>query len=465
MKTKIFLASALLFAACFATASADDYYLIGEYNNWNENETAMEKFTSNGNGTYTLTKSFNGLFKLKKKVGDTWNWVGAKAESDQFLVNYANPTATIIVGGGSDLNIELPATYTLTISDNDQLTVTGFPTSGYFIVGTFNNWKAEQMVVNSDGSYSFTRSFVAGERFKIRDYQGTFYGGEVKQGDQYHGINDLWRTYISVQYNAGEDFIFQGTPGECTIIFTNDQKLTVLGYGHPKVTLSDATNDLSSYSGQTVDVVINGRTLYKDGAWNTICLPFGYTNGYNGTLFNDATAIETLTSSSFADGTLTLNFESSTITAGKPYLVKWNSASNIVNPMFTNVTISATSPSSFETDYATFQGCFSQQTIAGKEYLFLGDANKVYYPDPSYSVGAFRGYFQLLNGVIAGDPTSPNGIKAFVLNFGDDTNSIQTISNETSSNDGYFTLDGRRLNDKPATAGLYIINGKKVVIK
>jgi hypothetical protein len=31
--------------------------------------------------------------------------------------------------------------------------------------------------------------------------------------------------------------------------------------------------------------------------------------------------------------------------------------------------------------------------------------------------------------------------------------------------DSWFTLDGRRLNGKPTTKGLYIINGKKVIIK
>ena len=39
------------------------------------------------------------------------------------------------------------------------------------------------------------------------------------------------------------------------------------------------------------------------------------------------------------------------------------------------------------------------------------------------------------------------------------------INNTESATNTYFTLDGRRLNDKPATPGLYIINGKKVVIK
>jgi hypothetical protein len=31
--------------------------------------------------------------------------------------------------------------------------------------------------------------------------------------------------------------------------------------------------------------------------------------------------------------------------------------------------------------------------------------------------------------------------------------------------DEWYTLDGRKLNSKPTTKGLYIVNGKKVMIK
>ena len=32
-------------------------------------------------------------------------------------------------------------------------------------------------------------------------------------------------------------------------------------------------------------------------------------------------------------------------------------------------------------------------------------------------------------------------------------------------NEGYYTLDGRKLSGKPTQRGIYIVNGKKVVIK
>ena len=47
----------------------------------------------------------------------------------------------------------------------------------------------------------------------------------------------------------------------------------------------------------------------------------------------------------------------------------------------------------------------------------------------------------------------------------DETTSLREISNEELEISNYYTLDGRKLQGKPTTKGLYIVNGKKVVIK
>ena len=75
---------------------------------------------------------------------------------------------------------------------------------------------------------------------------------------------------------------------------------------------------------------------------------------------------------------------------------------------------------------------------------------------------------ELLGGITAGDPAS--GVRAFVLNFGDDEATgiieIEGAGNVREVKDNHwYTLDGRRLNAKPTQKGLYINNGVKVVIK
>ena len=227
---------------------------------------------------------------------------------------------------------------------------------------------------------------------------------------------------------------------------------------------------LVANNGATRNVVLNGRTLYKDGKWNTLCLPFDVV--ISGSVLDGAVA-KTLTSTDFAGGTLTLNFGEavSTIEAGKPYIIKWESGENIVSPVFENVTIS-NSTNNAESTYADFTGSYSPTTISGedKTKLYLGADNKLYYPNAAMTIGACRGYFQLKNGLIAGEPKSvgAKGISQFVLDFGDENGEatgIRPTPNPSLNGGEWYDLSGRRLSGKPAQEGIYIHNGNKIVIK
>ena len=87
---------------------------------------------------------------------------------------------------------------------------------------------------------------------------------------------------------------------------------------------TDLLNDLgTTYEGKQVNVTLTGRTLYRDGYWNTLCLPFDVE--LEGSPLKVAEA-RTLSSASFNAGTLTLNFSEpvTTLNAGTPYIIKWN---------------------------------------------------------------------------------------------------------------------------------------------
>lgn len=67
------------------------------------------------------------------------------------------------------------------------------------------------------------------------------------------------------------------------------------------------------------DVTLLGSTLWKDGSWNTICLPFRLAS-LEGTPLEEV-VVKTLVSSDFQEGTLTLNFTKGSPTsleAGRP---------------------------------------------------------------------------------------------------------------------------------------------------
>ena len=187
--------------------------------------------------------------------------------------------------------------------------------------------------------------------------------------------------------------------------------------------------------------------------------------------------VKTLISTSFDDATqtLTLNFSDnlSAIEAGKPYIVKWpaQSPNYLENPVFTGVVIS-NDPANVETDYIDFVGTYSSVVFdagtAHKDVLFLGGGSTLYYPDGqnATTIGACRAYFTL-NGITAGDPT--NGVRQFVLNFGDDETGISekviVKSEKFATAAGWYTLDGRKLDGRPTKKGLYIHGGRTVVIK
>jgi hypothetical protein len=235
----------------------------------------------------------------------------------------------------------------------------------------------------------------------------------------------------------------------------------------------DNTQTLTENDGKKANVTLSGRTFFKDGSWNTICLPFDVDN-ITGTPLEGAT-IMTLASSDFnsSTGTLTLNFSDTrhALSAGMPYVVKWESGNDIKNPVFNGVVIEADA-SSVGSPFVDFVGTFSPVGLEqdDRKVLFMGGNNTVYYPNKNVTVNACRAYFKLHNGITAGD-LKANGAKVFVLNFGDEEveTGISLIPDFSTKGEwsagAWYSIDGRKLSVKPTQKGLYIHNGKKVLVK
>ena len=234
---------------------------------------------------------------------------------------------------------------------------------------------------------------------------------------------------------------------------------------------ADNTEAINGWQNGLANVTLQGRTLFKDGSWNTLCLPFSVSTA-SGTLSGDNVQAMTLNTetSNLADGTLTLNFDAATtIPAGTPFIIKWDeSGTDITNPVFKDVTIDATSHDATVAGVLTFTGTYAPVSIAAGDNtkLYLGAANKLYYPTKAMTIGTHRAYFQLSPGITAGNPTSL--VRAFTLNFGDESTGIISVSKESRSGAApaaWYTLDGRKLDKQPTASGVYIHQGKKVVVK
>lgn len=151
------------------------------------------------------------------------------------------------------------------------------------------------------------------------------YTGEMSVEFTWEGVSGVYRP-------PGSDF---------TITLT-------LNIPHPALSLTDDadnTTAISAAGGETRDVILSGRTLYLDGNWNTLCLPFNV-NYLTSTPLEGFTVKELDTETAYnghvtgLDGTtLYLNFkDASSIKAGKPYIVKNTIAASAIGRTATSGT-------------------------------------------------------------------------------------------------------------------------------
>jgi len=244
---------------------------------------------------------------------------------------------------------------------------------------------------------------------------------------------------------------------------------------HPCLVLTDNASNadaIAEYDGETIAVALNGRTLYKDGAWNTLCLPFNVTiagSPLEGDPGNNPVAKTLYSGTSGLNGsTLTLNFDdATTIPAGTPFLMKWiNTAQTITNPVFIGVTIDKNALTEISFSGGKFVGSYSPVdfTADDRSILFLGAANQLHWPNADMTLGACRAHFELSDG---------NKVSEILLTFdGEDNETTGVIELKNSRIEElksaaaeWYTLDGRRLSQKPTQKGLYIHNGRKEVLK
>lgn len=235
---------------------------------------------------------------------------------------------------------------------------------------------------------------------------------------------------------------------------------------------------LASADGLTnQNVLLSDRTIFSDEAWNTLCLPFDLPGAGNGrSPIAGATVRELdVDASGFraATGVLTLDFvEVTDIRAGRPYIVKWDEAisEDLHNPLFLGVTIANKNAAerTVATSDATvdFIGQFSALSIPteDKSLLYLGDGNLLFYPNAAMQIGACRAYFRL-----PGLQQGADAVRGVVLNFYANA-AVSGISPavavpSTSPAAVCCTLDGRKVRGRALSRGIYVVNGKKVLMK
>ena len=193
------------------------------------------------------------------------------------------------------------------------------------------------------------------------------------------------------------------------------------------------------------------RTL-KGGQWNGFSLPFSLTADQLAASALNGAMIKQFAS---ADENVITMEDATAIVAGEPYLVK--PTSDIENPTFDGVTVSNPEEIVEGTGDYTFQAHLYNTSLAT-------DGSVAYVSTTDSSIkkltsGSIKGMRAIFNIPVV------NNVKALTIRFGGDADGIMTIENGqvTIDNSEIFNLAGQRVNK--AQKGIYIVNGKKVLVK
>ena len=461
------------------------------------NEIGEYQLTVTGTGNYSGSKEFD--FAVAEYMPVTSTTTEMTTESYK-VYNNVTVSERIIINGETELYLgegtTLRAKKGIELSEGNRLTIYG---PGALIIDKCDAGKS------GIGATTAGTLTIRGGQIDITGAENAAGigsdAGETASGNltlSWTDASDYTKNsiYSVVNFMFGKQFIIDN---EETIATTDniDGKSIV-----PAVVLDnddDNNATLEANDDEMVAAVLKDRTIYLDGNWNTICLPFDLSVN----TFKGAEA-RTLSSASISGTTLNLTFSSpvDTLSAGTPYIIKFekddgyvaDGTYDIVSPVFYDVVIDAAAKHDYDNEASgnnrvRFIGTYNAMTFtADNQYNILliegdtsnntqmardtnssirriaGDTTLRYVGDGS-SISASQAYFK-----IGDDDTIPTiQLTGFNIYFGE-TDGINAISSDTSAKDrdkgnNWYSIDGRRLLGKPNVKGVYINNGNKTVIK
>jgi len=381
----------------------------------------------------------------------TWFVNGAKISGNSFNMIDDDVTITVTVALPPDY-AELPFAWN---GGKDDL-VTGMTFSG---TGTDYSTSNTKLKFNDTGV-----NLV----LKINDVPGklTFYingnsfsGGtfKVQESDDNVSYTDA-ATYTEITNNSETEktiSTLKSTTRYIKWIYTSKSSGNV-GIGNIKLYLGiPDTEDYTPTAMNGVDVTMMRSFV---AGWNGIVLPFDLTNDVKTAL--GASDVKTLSSASGDASSVTLTFADASlpVAAGTPILVKLAAAASNVSFEGVDLKTSAITPVAKTAGGSTFTltGTYASTNLASEE-VYLVSNTKFYHKKAGDALTAspFRAYI-----VQTGDSPAHIG---FDLEDGGTTGIVEINAIRNTMSESIYNVAGQRV--AQPTKGLYIVNGKKVVLK
>lgn len=216
---------------------------------------------------------------------------------------------------------------------------------------------------------------------------------------------------------------------------------------------------------ENVNVTLK-RTLVGDGDWNTLCVPFSLTEAQTKAAFGADVELREL--ESVAGNTLTFKKVNS-VTADVPCLIKLSEAYAKDTYTFTGVNTVAAKVDDFGSDKVnaaiSFIGIYSSKDVTewateGKDYVaYLGANNTFFKAKAGTKMKAFRAFF------VIPENTPASAVKAVI--DGNATGIEDLVIDGVKANGRVYNLNGQYVGNSlnGLQPGIYIQNGKKIVVK
>lgn len=295
---------------------------------------------------------------------------------------------------------------------------------------------------------------------------------QIKLADEYKNTGSL--SYS----NSNKLATWKHDEGINRIDFRNSKDALWLTSISVTITLPDLIIDGSSASainsslinaedGKTKLSVMLKRKFVADGGWYTLCLPFYRSWNQMREAFGDEVEVCEFTSAEEReDGTLSLTFSPVTgeypIVNGTPYLIR-PSKSTDAEIMFSNVNMHDVAPKTIEHAGVRFIGVYDpfEMPCNDTQYRFLVGSDGLSLDYSNVEGGKIKGtraYFVLpsaettvANRVALADPEVTKGA------------AIPTTARQNDN--ACHTITGIKLNKTPSQKGIYILNGRKIIIR
>ncbi len=210
-----------LFCALMLCLSARaNYYIVGDFNNWNA-ATAVEMTTTDGTNYTVQLDTLWGGFKIT--TARDWNHVDYGASSGSNLFSVGQTMSLVSKANGNNYNVNISGGYSNAVlsfaitNNTPQLTfVSGTIQntsnySPYYIVGDFNNWDVSTAIemTTTDGSNYYVQLDSLWGSFKItnaRDWNHTNWGAQYENYEISWNTNAYyWSDYLKNNDNWDED--------------------------------------------------------------------------------------------------------------------------------------------------------------------------------------------------------------------------------------------------------------------